>query len=46
VYAVLPDRRVAVDLEGTPDALIHEWLEVVDRKLREQEAEARKIEEE
>jgi hypothetical protein len=46
VYAVLPDRRVAVALEGTPDALMQEWLEVVDRKMREREAEAREIEEE
>ena len=46
VVAVFPDRRVAVDLEGTPDALMQEWLAMLDERKRLQEAAATEIEEE
>jgi hypothetical protein len=45
VDAVLPDRRFAVDLEGEPDALMREWLERLDRTMRERAAAATEIEE-
>jgi hypothetical protein len=38
VDAVFPDHRVPVDLDGEPDALIQEWIEILDRKRQEQEA--------
>jgi hypothetical protein len=38
IEAVFPDRRVSVDLEGEPDALIREWLEILDRKRQEKSA--------
>jgi hypothetical protein len=37
VDAVFPDRRIRLDLEGKPDALVQEWIETLDRKAREQE---------
>jgi len=46
VVAVFPDRRVAVDLEGTPDALMQEWLAMLDERKRLQEAAATESEEE
>jgi hypothetical protein len=36
VEAVFPDRRTPVDLDGEPDALIREWMELLDRKRQEQ----------
>jgi hypothetical protein len=38
VEAVSGDQRQPVDLAAEPDALIREWLEVVDRKRQEMEA--------
>jgi hypothetical protein len=38
VEAVFPEHRVPVDLQGEPDALIGEWMEILDRKRQEQEA--------
>jgi hypothetical protein len=38
VVAVLAGRRVPVDLEAKPDALVHEWIEILDRKKREQDS--------
>ena len=35
VEAVFADRRVPVDLEGEPDALIAAWMEILDRKREE-----------
>ncbi len=45
VDAVFPHRRVALNLDGKPDTLIQEWLETIDRKMREQAAGATEIEE-
>jgi hypothetical protein len=38
VDALFAGRRVAVDLDGKPDLLIRDWIEILDRKKREQEA--------
>jgi hypothetical protein len=38
VEAVFSDRRVPVNLDGEPDGLIAEWLDVLDRRKRELEA--------
>lgn len=46
VEAVFPDHRVPVDLDGEPDALIREWMEILDRKRQEREAVAMEAEEE
>jgi hypothetical protein len=35
VEAVFSDRRVPVDLDGSPDTLIQEWMEILDRKRQE-----------
>jgi len=45
VDAVFPDHRATVDLEREPDALIREWMEMLDRKIHEQKAAPREIEE-
>lgn len=36
VEAVFPDHRLPVDLDGEPDALIGQWMAVLDRKREEQ----------
>jgi hypothetical protein len=36
VEAVFSDRRIPVDLDGNPDALIATWMEILDRKREEQ----------
>jgi hypothetical protein len=36
VDAVFADRRMPVDLEGEPEALIAAWMEILDRKRQEQ----------
>jgi len=46
IEAVFPDHRVPVDLQGEPDALIGEWMEILDRKRKELEAMPVEIEEE
>jgi hypothetical protein len=46
VEAVFPDRRIPVDLDGEPDALIREWMEILDRRRQELEALPTEIEEE
>jgi hypothetical protein len=47
VEAVFPDRRMPVDLDGNPDALILQWMEMLDRKRQEQAtATSEEIEEE
>ncbi len=38
VEAVFSDRRILLDLDGEPDALIQTWLEVLDKKRQELEA--------
>lgn len=38
VEAVFSDRRIPVNLEGEPDALIQTWLEMLDKKRQELEA--------
>ena len=38
VEAVFPDRRSAVNLDGSPDELIRVWMEMLDRKKRELDA--------
>ena len=38
VEAVFGDLRVPVNLDGEPDGLISQWLEILDRKRRELEA--------
>jgi hypothetical protein len=38
VEAVFAERTVPVDLDGEPDTLICEWLEILDLKRAEQEA--------
>jgi|SRR6185437_14069468 len=35
IEAVIEDRRIPVDLEGNPDALIVTWMEFLDRKRQE-----------
>jgi hypothetical protein len=40
VEAVFTDRRLPIDLDGEPDALIRTWMEILDRKRAEQAAEA------
>ena len=45
VEAVFTDHRASVDLDGEPDGLIREWVELLDRKIQEQEAVAVEIEE-
>lgn len=36
VEAVFDDRRLPIDLDGEPDALIGKWMEILDRKREEQ----------
>jgi hypothetical protein len=38
VEAVFADRRMPIDLEGEPDALIAVWMEILDGKREEQAA--------
>jgi hypothetical protein len=38
VEAAFSDRRVPVDLDGDPDSLIREWMEILDRTRQEREA--------
>jgi hypothetical protein len=38
VEAVFADRRMPVDLDGSPDALIGHWMDILDRKRQEQAA--------
>jgi hypothetical protein len=38
IVAVFPDRRIPVNLNGKPDALIAEWLAILDEKIKEQKA--------
>lgn len=38
VEALFAGRRVPVNLDEKPDLLIHEWVEILDRRKREQEA--------
>jgi len=45
VVAVFPDHRVPVDLDGEPDLLIREWMEILDQKRQAQEAAPVEIEE-
>jgi hypothetical protein len=40
VEAVFADRRLPIDLDGEPDALIGTWMEILDRKREEQAAAA------
>ena len=37
IEAIFPDRRMPVDLDGEPDDLIREWMELLDRRRRELE---------
>ena len=46
IEAVFPDHRQAVNLDRAPDELIREWMEILDRKIREHEAAPLEIEEE
>jgi hypothetical protein len=36
--AVFPDHRIPVDLDGEPDALICEWMEILDQERKERAA--------
>ena len=44
VEAVFADRRIPVDLDGDPDALIADWMEILDRKRQELAALPREFE--
>jgi len=45
VEAVFSDHRVPVDLDGEPDALIQEWMEILVRRRQEWEAASLETEE-
>lgn len=38
VEAVFADRRLPIDLDGEPDALVGTWMEILDRKRQEEAA--------